>query len=99
MRLLNYPRPDKVQRIALGSAESLRNDLLQTEVYGNGDLLVQVFGWLAQRQAPVGIIPEQLAPYSLQADDDQLHWVLVILVAFLPATCVGIGILAWWERR
>jgi len=82
-----------------GSREAASDGVLGQENFANQTWLVDLAKWAARRE-PVSAIPEsETAAFRVDITDRGLFWLMALLIAAVPCSCIGAAILAWWERR
>jgi hypothetical protein len=82
-----------------GSRQAASNAVLDQPGFGNRQLLTDAVAWLAGDQADTGIPAIQERAYQVRASAAGLDAIAAALVALLPSLCIGVAIIAWWERR
>lgn len=93
-------RDDRGARLVVwGSRQAASDGVLGQEKFANGDLLVDAARWLLRRERATSIPPAESAAFRVDASDTTLLWLSALLVAIIPCICIGVAILAWWERR
>jgi hypothetical protein len=93
-------REDQGARLVLwGSRQAACDGILALENFANQTWLVDLAKWASKRE-PVSAIPEsETAAFRVDITDRGLFWLMAVLIAVVPCSCLGAGILAWWERR
>ena len=68
-------------------------------VQGNENLFLNTVNWLAQQDSLISIRPKQPDDRRVTLTQEQLWWVMLFSVIFLPGLVVGTGVYTWWRRR
>jgi hypothetical protein len=93
-------RDDRGARLIIwGSRQAASDGVLGQEKFANSDLLVDSARWLLRRERATSIPEAESAAFRVDASDTTLLWLSAILVAIIPCACIGVAMLAWWERR
>ena len=105
-RAVDYPphprsvTADRGARIVIwGSRDALLDQHINDPRFGNSDFIVTMFGWLTERSGRTTIPQQQFRQYFIVASEGTLYWISALLIALLPATCIGIAVAMWLERR
>lgn len=87
--------------IVIGSQDFALNALLREDViYDHGrDLILNSVGWLAQRDALLGIRARQREHVKLVLLPAQVERMSLVCLVGLPGFAVALGILVLWRRR
>jgi hypothetical protein len=93
-------RDDRGARLVVwGSRQALSDGVLGQERFANADVLVDAARWLLRRERATAIPEAETTAFRVDASDALLLWLSALLVAVIPCLCLGVAILAWWERR
>ena len=65
----------------------------------DADFVLSAIGWLADRDARIGIGPKVAARSSLALTEGDVRWALRLFVIGLPLLALGAGALVWARRR
>ncbi len=68
-------------------------------VQGNENLFLNTVNWLAQQDSLISIRPKQPDDRRVTLTQEQLWWVMLFSVIFLPGVVVATGVYTWWRRR
>lgn len=87
--------------VVIASDQFALNALLREDIaYDHGrDLLLNVIGWLTQREALLGIRPREREHVKLVLQQRQLTRMTWICLAGLPGFSIILGLLVLWRRR
>ena len=66
---------------------------------GNENLFLNTVNWLAQQDSLISIRPKQPDDRRVTLTQEQLWWVMLFSVIFLPGVVVATGFYTWWRRR
>lgn len=83
--------------VVVGDADFLTNDYLANA--GNRSFALNAVGWLAQREASLGIAPRQPEQVSLFLSQAQMRTITLLALVGLPGLAVAAGVAVWWRRR
>lgn len=85
----------------VGSDEFALNAWLREDIaYDHGrDLILNLVGWLTQREALLGIRERQREHVKLVLKEEQLARMTWMCLLGLPGFAVGVGLLVLWRRR
>ena len=64
----------------------------------NGDFALNLFNWLAEREALISIRGSKYVPRDLKLSPQQMDRVFWLLVGGVPGTLLLLGLLAFWRR-
>jgi hypothetical protein len=93
-------RDDRGARLVIwGSRQAACDGVLGQEKFANADVLVDSARWLLRRERATSIPAAESTSFRVDASDTTLLWLSALLVAIIPCVCIGVAILAWWERR
>lgn len=101
-RTVTYRAPDAARDTRLtvwGSREAAADAWGSESAYANLMLLADLVADLAGREASLPIPEQEWRAFEIGTDEGGLNIVWALLVALMPSVCVGIAVLAWWERR
>jgi ABC-type uncharacterized transport system involved in gliding motility auxiliary subunit len=68
-------------------------------VQGNENLFLNTVNWLAQQDSLISIRAKQPDDRRVTLTQEQLWWVMLFSVIFLPGVVVATGFYTWWRRR
>jgi len=83
--------------VVVGDADFIANDYLVNA--GNRSFALNAVGWLAQREASLGIAPRQPEQVSLFLSQAQMRVITLISLVGLPGLAIVVGVAVWWRRR
>jgi ABC-type uncharacterized transport system involved in gliding motility auxiliary subunit len=66
---------------------------------GNAVLVSNVFNWLVEREALLGIPPKKTESVHLSLSGSELRWVYLMSLVLLPGLGVVLGAVVWMRRR
>ena len=93
-------REEQGARMVLwGSRQAASDAVLRLESFANQALLVDLAKWAARREPASGIPAAETAAFRVDCSDRGLSLLTALLIAIIPCGCIGVAILAWWERR
>jgi len=94
------PRIEHGARLVLwGSREAAAARWVGDSRWANEQLLADMAAWAVRREAATPIAEQRLTAFRVETSDGAIDLLMVLLVAVIPAACVGIAIITWWERR
>jgi hypothetical protein len=73
-------------------------DNLSMRLTGNGDLALNLFNWLAEREALVSIRGNKYVARQLELAPQQLERIFWVQVAGVPGVLLVLGLLVLWRR-
>ncbi|MCB9705825.1 MAG: Gldg family protein [Myxococcales bacterium] len=87
--------------VVIASQDFALNAVLRADViYDHGrDLILNAIGWLAQRDALLGIRARQREHVKLILQPDQVERMSLVCLIGLPGFAIALGILVLWRRR
>jgi gliding motility-associatede transport system auxiliary component len=91
------PKPRETRVVVFGDSDFVANANLN--VPGNGNLFLNTVNWLAEQENLISIRPKPTDDRRVTLTNEQLGWVMLFSVIFLPALVVGTGVYTWWRRR
>ena len=85
----------------VGSDEFALNAWLREDIaYDHGrDLILNLVGWLTQREALLGIREREREHIKLVLKEEQLARMTWMCLLGLPGFAIGVGLLVLWRRR
>lgn len=83
--------------VVFGDSDFVANGNLN--VPGNGNLFLNTVNWLAQQENMISIRPKAPDDRRVTLTQEQLWWVMLFSVIFLPGIVVVTGFYTWWRRR
>ncbi|MBI5800540.1 MAG: GldG family protein [Verrucomicrobia bacterium] len=83
--------------VVVGDSFFLGNAMIENSV--NRDFAANAINWLVDRPKLVGIAPQVVREYQFNMTDAQTRSVQWILLAGVPGTILGFGLLVWWRRQ
>jgi hypothetical protein len=93
-------RDDRGARLVVwGSRQAASDGVLGQRRFANADLLVDAARWLLRRERATAIPEAETTVFRVDASDTTLLVLAALLIAVIPCACIGVAILAWWERR
>ena len=93
-------RDDRGARLVVwGSRQAGSDGVLGQGRFANSDLLVDAARWLLRRERSTAIPEAETTAFRVEASDGTLLWLSALLIAVIPCACIGLAILAWWDRR
>ena len=105
-RVLHFPPhpqavdPDRGARIIVwGSREALTDRWLEGDRFANALLAGEMVAHLAALPQERPIPLQQFQHYMVHTSPTTTNLLAGLLAALLPSICIGVAILAWWERR
>lgn len=87
--------------VVVGSDEIALNAWLREDVaYSRGrDLILNLIGWLTQREVLLGIRPRDREHVKLVLHPEQLRRMTLVCLLGLPGFAIAVGLLVLWRRR
>ena len=105
-RVLHFPphpasvEPDRGARIIVwGSREALTDRWLEGDRFANALLAGEMVAHLAALPQDRPIPLQEFQHYMVHTTPGTTNVLAALLAALLPSLCIGLAILAWWERR
>ena len=83
--------------VVFGDSDFASNSVLG--IQGNRDLFLNVMNWLAQQENLISIRPKDSDDRRITLTQEQLLWVWVFSIVFVPGVVIGAGVYTWWRRR
>lgn len=104
LQMAYQPHPEQTdgpgaRLVVIASRELATNRWVEEPSTGNGLLLVDAATWALNRAERVPVPDLQLRTWRIDASDQAMLILAAILIGLLPATCIGVAIGWWWERR
>jgi len=87
--------------VVVASDQFVLNAALREDVsYDHGrDFILNLVGWLAARDALLGIRPREREHVKLVLTSDQLSRMTIVCLGGLPGFAIALGLLVLWRRR
>ena len=105
-RVLHFPphpasvEPDRGARIIVwGSREALTDRWLEGDRFANALLAGEMVAHLAALPQDRPIPLQEFQHYMVHTTPGTTNVFAALLADLLPSLCIGLAILAWWERR
>jgi hypothetical protein len=85
---------DREGHVVVIAAEGFDNNTFQF----NGDLALNLFNWMTQREALISIRGQRYVSHKLELTPQQLDRIGWLLMAIVPGTMLLLGLLVFWRR-
>jgi ABC-type uncharacterized transport system involved in gliding motility auxiliary subunit len=83
--------------VVIGDSDFATNQFVTA--YGNGDLVLNSFDWLAEREELIGIRPKPSSERPIFLSAQAQRWVLLTTLLLLPLLPAAMGLALRWARR